>query len=468
MTRSDAPPMPEGTTLVIDAGTRELDGGRLLGGRPRRMLRLSDGGRSAWTNLRDGRVDSPSAGVLARRLTDAGLAHPRPVSLAASDVTVVVPVRDRAGHLDRCLDAIGVGHRVIVVDDGSADPAAIATVARRHNATLLRRSTSHGPAAARNDAIREISTDLIAFVDSDCRVPADWLERLAGHFADPAVGAVAPRVVPVRRDASTRYRHRCGLLDLGPDEARVQPLGVVGYVPTAALVVRRSALAAVGVFDGDLRYGEDVDLVWRLDAAGWRVRYDPMVEVCHDEPVDWPARLVKRFRYGTAAAPLAVRHPDASAHLVASPWPAAFVAAVLARKPKLTALAVAGTYVSTQRALRSAGLSELSAVRLTGESLGGTWRGVGKYVTQFGLPLLAVAALPRKRRASRAAVLTALAVAAPIAEHRTRRPAVSLPRFVAGRIADDAAYGVGVYSGCAKQGTLAPLEVVIRRRGSEQ
>lgn len=459
--------MPDGTTLAIDRSTRELDGGRLIGGTPRRMLRLSEGGRTAWADLRAGPVGSPNAGVLARRLTDTGLAHPRPSAQPAVHVTLVVPVRDRCGRLDRCLEAIGDGVEVIVVDDGSADPVSIATVTERHGARLVRRDTSGGPAAARNAAITSLTSDLVAFVDSDCRVPPGWLEQLIGHFADPAVGAVAPRVVPARRELSGRYRHRCGLLDLGPDEARVRPLGVVGYVPTAALLVRRAALTEVGVFDTDLRYGEDVDLVWRLDAAGWRVRYDPAVEVLHDEPVDWPARLAKRFRYGTSSAPLALRHPNASAHLVAGVWPLAFVAAVIAGRPKTAAVAAGGAYVSTRRVLGAAGVSELSAVRLTGEALAGTWRGVGRYATQFGLPLLAAAALPRKRSRRRGVMLTALAVAAPVAEHRARRPEVALPRFVAGRIADDAAYGAGVYTGCFKQRTLSPLKVVVRRRGSE-
>jgi mycofactocin system glycosyltransferase len=333
---------------------------------------------------------------------------------------------------------------------------------------LLRRDSSGGPAGARNVAVEQVTSELIAFVDSDCRVAPGWLERLAGHFADPAVGAVAPRVVSARRDASPRYRDRCGLLDLGPTEARVRPLGVVGYVPTAALVVRRSALSEVGVFDADLRYGEDVDLVWRLDAAGWRVRYEPAVEMWHDEPSDWPARLAKRFRYGTAAAPLARRHPGASAHLVAGPLPIAFVAAALARRPKLAAVAGLATFVATKRALRTAGVDELSAVGFTAQSLAGTWRGVGRYATQFTAPLMVAAALPRKRRLGRIAALVGLAVATPVGEHRARRSDVALPRFVAGRIADDVAYGAGVYAGCAKQRTLAPLKVVVRRRRSER
>ncbi|MGN6472945.1 MAG: mycofactocin biosynthesis glycosyltransferase MftF, partial [Mycobacteriales bacterium] len=415
MSRTDSPPMPAGTALSIDPRTHELDGGRVLGGTPRRMLRLSDGGRRAWSELRGGRVASASAGVLARRLTDAGLAHPRPDVASDVDVTVVVPVRDRAGQLDRCLEALRAGHRVMVVDDGSADPAGIAAVARRHGARLSRNDVPGGPAKARNAALAGVVSDLVAFVDSDCRVAPGWLDRLAGHFTDPVVGAVAPRVMSSRRQAAARYRDRCGLLDLGPDEARVRPLGSVGYVPTAALVVRRSALADVGAFDDELRYGEDVDLVWRLDAAGWRVRYDPAVAVSHDEPIDWPARLTKRFRYGTAAAPLAQRHPDASAHLVASAWPIAFVAAAVARRPKPALVAALATFVSTRRALQSAGLDDLSAARLTEEALAGTWRGVGRYVTQFGLPLLAASALPRKRRLGRVATAAALAVATPVA-----------------------------------------------------
>ncbi|HVT20715.1 MAG TPA: mycofactocin biosynthesis glycosyltransferase MftF [Mycobacteriales bacterium] len=466
MSRPTAP-VPQGVAVAIARDTLDLGDGRLVGGSPRRMLRLTANGLSAWADLRAGLVDSVAAGVLARRLTDAGLAHPRPAPAGPLDVTVVVPVRDRSGYLERCLDAIGPGNRVIVVDDGSADPQSVAMVAGRHQARLIRRGSSGGPAAARNTALAEVTSELVAFVDSDCRVPSGWLDRLAGHFTDPAVGAVAPRVVPARREASGRYRHRSGLLDLGPDEARVRPFGVVGHVPTAALVVRRSALAEVGVFDTELRYGEDVDLVWRLDAAGWRVRYDPAVEVRHEEPVDWPARLARRFRYGTAAAPLAVRHPGASAHLVAGPWPLAFVAAVLGRKPRLAAIAAGGAYLSTRRGLRSADVSELSAARLTGESLAGTWRGAGRYATQFALPLLAAVALPRERTTGRTIAVVALALAAPLAEHRTRRPGIALTRYVAGRLADDAAYGAGVYAGCIKQRTLSPLKVVVRRCGSE-
>ena len=79
------------------------------------------------------------------------------------------------------------------------------------------------------------------------------------------------------------------------------------YVPSAALIVRTE----LAHFDEALRYGEDVDLVWRLRDAGWRVVYEPDVIVGHDQH----HTLSRRFRYGTSAEPLRRRHPTRLRHV---------------------------------------------------------------------------------------------------------------------------------------------------------
>ncbi len=353
--------LPRGFGVEFDADTRELSDGSLFGGSPARVLRLTPAGAAALGELRAGPVRSAAASALARRLTDAGLAHPVPPrhattpgladtgQTATSDVTVLIPVRDRAVMLDRCLSAASSRQPVVVADDGSADPAAIEVVAARHHARVLRRDTSGGPARARNAGLAEVATDIVAFLDSDCVPPPGWTDELVRHFADPLVGAVAPRIVALAsaspagpacsaspRSAAARYAAVCSSLDLGDRPALVRPGSRVSYAPTAALVVRRSALDSLGagpdVFDPALRYGEDVDLVWRLVSGGWRIRYDPAVCVPHEGPDTWAGLLERRFRYGTSAAPLARRHPDSMAPLVLHPWPAIAVAAVLRRQ----------------------------------------------------------------------------------------------------------------------------------------
>jgi glycosyltransferase involved in cell wall biosynthesis len=128
----------------------------------------------------------------------------------------------------------------------------------------VRREVSGGPAAARNDGLRHVTTEFVAFLDSDCVAPPDWIERLGGHFDDPSVAAVAPRIKALDG--------RRSLLDMGAEPAEVGRR--VTYVPAAALIVRR---AAEPRFDPALRYGEDVDLIWRLTKRGAPMAIRPVV-----------------------------------------------------------------------------------------------------------------------------------------------------------------------------------------------
>ena len=474
-----AAPLPEGFTIRMDPAARELAPGIWFGGSPARIIRLTDPGQAALRELRAGPVSSAVAGALARRLTDAQLAHPVPPDPAPArpDVTVVIPARDRAGLLDRCLAALDPGDPVLVVDDGSHDPVAVAAAAARHGATVIRRPVNGGPAAARNTAIEHVRTELIAFTDSDCLPSPGWIGQLAAHFADPMTGAVAPRVTALAPDSwAGRYTAASGPLDLGGRAARVLPGSVVAYVPTAALLVRRAALAGVAragvVFDEQMRSGEDVDLVWRLHEAGWRVRYDPTAEVGHHEPVTWSGLLGRRFRYGTSAAPLARRHPGGVPPLVLHPWPAVAVAAALGRRPVAAAAAYAASVLTVSRTLRRAGVPRRGTGRAMLSATGQTYLGAGRFATQFAAPALAaVIAVPGRRSTGRSTTgrsttgrgtwrrlaAGSLLLAPPLAAWAAGPRELDPVRFTLGRIADDVAYGLGVWSGCRTDRTTAPL-----------
>jgi mycofactocin glycosyltransferase len=456
-------PLPEGFGVGFDVDTQFVGSDVLFGGSPPRLMRLNAAGVRALAELRDGPVGSVEAARLARRLTDAGLAHPRPPTVTPpAGVTVVIPVRDRTGGLDRCLAALGTGYPVIVVDDGSADPAGVAAVCAARGARLARRPVPGGPGPARNDGLALVTTPLVAFLDSDCVTGPDWIARLAAHFADPMVGAVAPRVRPVTgQNAVGRYLAARAPADLGPREARVAPLTRLSYVPTAALLVRRSAIAGGG-FDPGLRYGEDVDLIWRMIAAGWRVRYDPAAEAGHAEPDRWATMLARRFRYGNSAAPLARRHPGLVPPLIVQAWPAASVAALLAGRP-LTALAAYGAGAGQLvRLLRGWGVPARGILRPMAGSVRQTWIGAGQWSLQFALPAVAAGlAWPggrtRRARAGRRLALASLLAAPPAAAWLRSRPRLDPVRFSLGYLADEAAYGAGVCRGAAAERLAAPL-----------
>ncbi len=463
------PLFPVGFGLVADEGLRIASGGRiLLGGSPTRLIRLRPRAAvmaRAWIeggNVEDRRADR----VVARRLVSAGVMHPRPPSVSPGVlVSVVVPVRDRPEALGGLLASLGAT-ACVVVDDCSERGPEIEKVARDAGAEYVRLETHGGPAAARNAGVARVLSPLVAFVDSDCTVPAGWLDELIGHFADPNVALVAPRVVS--RGGPTilaRYEAARSPLDLGGREGRIAPATRIGYVPSAAVLVRRAAIPG-RCFDERLDTGEDVDLVWRLVAAGWDARYVPSVRVTHAPEVRPLAWLARRAAYGSSAGPLGVRHGDAVAPARLSPAVAATWVLVAAGRQAAAAGVVA---TSTARlASRLTGVVDDpigAAVRLSVEGTAKSALPTVAGLAHAWGPLLALSlVIPRSRR-RRALAAVALAVGA-TRDWRSRPKDVDPVSYAALRLADDFSYGCGVWWGCWRARTLRPLlpAVTVPRR----
>jgi len=232
-------------------------------------------------------------------------------------------------------------------------------------------------------------------------------------------------------------------------------------VPAGALLVRRAALGA-GPFDADLRYGEDVDLVWRLAEAGWRVRYDPAASISHAEPATWGRVLGRRFRYGNSAAPLARRHPGKVPPLVLQAWPALAVAALLARRPAAALAAYGAGTGQLVRLLRSWDVPPKGVLRPMADSVLQTWLGAGRWTIQYALPVAAATLARPGGRTARTRLGRRLAVASllagpPLAEWRRIRPPLNAAAFSLGYLADEAAYGAGVYRGVLTERLPSPL-----------
>jgi mycofactocin glycosyltransferase len=465
-------PLPDGFRVALDPGTRWIDDGTtVVGGSPIRLLRLTPPGRAVVERLAAGEPVSPSpaAQKLTRRLLDAGLVHPRPPAGATADtVAVVIPVRNDPTGLAATLAALAAPLRcpgeperatrsapgAVVVDDLSADLPALAAACSSAGASLIRRAAWGGPAAARNDGWRAATEPLVAFVDANCEPEPGWLDHLLPHFADPQVAAVAPRIVPAGPAASRvlgAYEAVTSPLDLGRREAIVRPRSPVAYVPTAALVVRRSALEALNGFDETLKVGEDVDFIWRLVASGSTVRYEPRATVRHPIRPTWSAWLAQRYRYGTSAAPLARRHGSAVAPAVVSPWKAAAWGLVAAGRPALGI--AAGGYSVTTLALRVR-LPVAEAVRLTGT---GHLRGgltLARALRRAWPPAAVLLALSCRR--SRLALAAAVAVP-PLLGWLEHRPRLDPVRFAAVSLVDDLAYAAGVWAGCRRERSARAL-----------
>ncbi|WP_227980674.1 mycofactocin biosynthesis glycosyltransferase MftF [Nocardia spumae] len=428
------------TTLRPDSRLRLSRDGRLvLGGSPMRMLRLSPAGARrvrAW--LAGEPVGAtPGEQALAHRMLAAGIVHPRAGGgrRTTTEVSVVIPVKDNPAGLARLIDATE-GLTRIIVDDGSATPVPSAAV--RHD-------RPHGPAAARNSGSRQVTTELIAFLDSDIVPDPGWLRAVLSLFDDPAVAAVAPRVRTLDDGVLGRYEQGRSSLDMGAEPAVVRPGGRIGYVPSAALVIRRDVLTAAGGFDEELRYGEDVDLIWRLVAAGHLVRYQPESVVRHAPRTTLRAWLRQRYEYGTSAAPLARHHPGQLPCARLSRATALRWLSFAVGRPGFAAVTLAEP-VRRFRRLRDLGLPITTAAAVVGEA---ELSAVGQLADAMRRIWWPAALLSRRGRRLLAAVYLPVVLRAAVAARD--------PRAAVLRVADDIAYGTGVWAGCLRTRTAEPV-----------
>lgn len=436
------------TRFRRDPSWRQPGEGRVvLAGSPLRLFRVSAGGAEVLERAEH--ADHPDTEPVRRmldRFVDAGALHPvHPASPHDhDDVTVVIPAHAR-------LPRSWPSARTVVVDDGSVPPLRLPHDTPPH-VRLLRLDRNGGPAVARNAGLAEVSTPLVAFLDTDVTADDDWMDALLPHFADERVALVAPRVAgAVGNGPVAAYEQHHSPLDLGEQPARVSAGSRVSYVPAAALLCRADVLRTVGGFDDDMRVGEDVDLVWRLVESGHRCRYEPVSVVRHEPRASWRGLAAQRAAYGRSAAPLAARHPGALAPVRCSAWSAAVWALLVARRPVLAALLAGGTAAALARRLRD--LPPMESARLAGFGHLAAGRQLAAAVTRVWWPLAVVVAVlvPRSRAALMAAVLAPSVVEA--VRNGSARPVVELPA----RLLDECSYAVGVWQGVIRQRNAAAL-----------
>jgi mycofactocin system glycosyltransferase len=328
----------------------------------------------------------------------------------------------------------------------------------RYGATVVRLDDNRGPGGARNAGARATSRPLLWFIDVDVIFDnaLDVLARLQAHFEDPLEGAVAPRIRGARGSSiRDRFEEQFSPLDMGDRSGLVIPNAVVHYVPSACLLVRRSSFG--DGFDETLRYGEDVDLVWRLHDRGWLVRYVGDVVVAHRARSSWRAWWAQRIRYGQSSSELAKHHGSRLAPFRADTWTLLAWTSALVGKPMVGLRIIdAARDQLRERMLTTTDNADQVAGELVGRGMVRAGPLMARAaVRTFGIFILVSALHPKLRR--RALVL--FAVGAAYRWRSARLRATDIPLGVA----DDVAYGAGVISGAVRSRSLGALKPHITR-----
>jgi GT2 family glycosyltransferase len=216
-------------------------------------------------------------------------------------VSVIIVTWNGLGLLKRFLPSVLAtaypNLEVIVADNGSTD-GTVAWLASEHpNVILVRHPTNWLFARGNNQAVSSSSGQFLCFLNNDVEVSPDWLNPLIQEMDDPSVVAVQPKLLQL--DDRSRFEYAGasgGFLDaygypftrgrlfstLEADSGQYDDTCDIFWATGAAFCVRRDAFQTTGGFDESFgMHMEEIDLCWRLQRLGGRIRVVPKSTVYH-------------------------------------------------------------------------------------------------------------------------------------------------------------------------------------------
>lgn len=210
-------------------------------------------------------------------------------------LSIVIPNWNGAHFLPPCLDSLlaqTYPHiEIMVVDNDSHDDSKLLLAVRYPTVRVIALAVNAGFTGACNAGLRAAGGTYIALLNNDTEVDSGWAEAIVDAFQrHPQVGSVASKMLLYdRRD----HLHTAGdffTVDgragnrgaWQPDDGRFDDETFVFSACGGSAVYRRALLDDVGLLDDDFFFsGEDVDLGWRAQLAGWPCLYTPRAIVYH-------------------------------------------------------------------------------------------------------------------------------------------------------------------------------------------
>jgi len=190
-------------------------------------------------------------------------------------VSFVIPALNVEKTITKCLKSIfdqdtNEKFEVILLDNGSQDKTI--ELASQFGIRIFK-EPGKSVAALRNLGAKFSRGEIIAYVDADCMIARNWLEKALRYFNNFKIGAVgSPTRVP---DNATWVQKAWYVQRKGSDKVEE-----VEWLPTENLLVRKEAFLEVGGFNEDLVTCEDVDFCYRLSKR-YKIISDPDIISIH-------------------------------------------------------------------------------------------------------------------------------------------------------------------------------------------
>ncbi len=229
-------------------------------------------------------------------------------------VSVVVPAFDEAVVIDNCVRSLLRSDyprfEILCVDDGSRDDTSdrMLRLSERHARVHAVRQENAGKGAALNRGIALARGEVVLLVDADGVFRPDTITRLLRGFRDARVGAVCGNDRPVNLDrVLTRFLALVSHVGTGLMRRALDVLGCLPVVSGNVGAFRREVLERTGPLRTDT-LAEDLELTWRVHAAGYGVTFAPDAVVYAESPSTVRGLWRQRVRWARGLLQVSALH----------------------------------------------------------------------------------------------------------------------------------------------------------------
>lgn len=233
-------------------------------------------------------------------------------------VSIIIVSWNARPVLQQCLPSVVATDypnlEIIFADNASTDGSA-AWIAREFpSVKIVRHPDNWLFCRGNNAAVAHATGEYIVLLNNDVEVPPGWLQPLIDTMtSNPDVGAVQPKLLQYDDRDQFEYAGAAGgfidragypftrgrIFDtMETDRGQYDEACDVFWATGAALALRRSALDSVGLLDERFEmHMEEIDLCWRLQRAGYRVRVEPTSTVYHIGGASLPKGAPRKTYY---------------------------------------------------------------------------------------------------------------------------------------------------------------------------
>jgi glycosyltransferase involved in cell wall biosynthesis len=210
--------------------------------------------------------------------------------LNSVSISIIIPALNEEkiiGHCLESIDKLNMRHlvaEVIVVDNGSTDNTIQISESYGAKVLIKREGTI---SSLRNYGAKASTGDILAFLDADCVVPQDWLERSLYylHKRDPVVLGFRLSVPD-----SSNWVAKCWDLLFVKRDVTAE----VDWVPTGNIIMTRKTFMSVGGFNPKLETNEDYDFCFRAKTEGFTIISSAETAVTHLRPPESLTGIFKK------------------------------------------------------------------------------------------------------------------------------------------------------------------------------